>query len=141
MIPGLEKAEFLRCGSMHRNTYINSPLVLNSYLQFRDRPRLFLAGQLTGVEGYIESTAMGLLAGINALRLLHGENMLLPPETTALGSLIKYITETEPLRFQPSNIHFGLFPKIDGKKVPKKEKKGVIVERAMKDMQEWSIIK
>ena len=141
MIPGLEKAEFLRCGSMHRNTYINSPLVLGPYLQFRDKPRLFLAGQLTGVEGYIESTAMGLIAGINALRLLHGEDMLLPPETTALGSLIKYVTETEPLRFQPSNIHFGLFPKIDGKKVPKKEKKGLIVERAMKDMEEWSIIK
>lgn len=110
MIPGLEKAEFLRFGSIHRNTFINAPLHLNTDLTLKSRPTLFLAGQITGVEGYIESTAIGLLAGINAARKLRGFPFLPPPPESAHGALVRHITESDPAHFQPSNINFGLMP-------------------------------
>ncbi len=109
MIPGLEKAEFLRYGSVHRNTFINSPKCLCPTLQAKKNKNLFVAGQLTGVEGYVESTAMGLVAGINAVRLFKGEKPLIFPEETMIGALIKYIT-TPKQNFQPINANFGLLP-------------------------------
>lgn len=110
LIPGLENAEFLRYGSIHRNTYINSPRHLNKDLSLKKMGNIYFAGQITGVEGYIESTAMGLLAGINAARRVAGKETVLPPWATAHGSLIGHITESSPDNFQPSNINFGLFP-------------------------------
>ncbi|MBA4349455.1 MAG: methylenetetrahydrofolate--tRNA-(uracil(54)-C(5))-methyltransferase (FADH(2)-oxidizing) TrmFO [Thermodesulfovibrio sp.] len=110
LIPGLENAEFLRHGSIHRNTYINSPRHLNKDLSLKKMGNIYFAGQITGVEGYIESTAMGLLAGINAARRVAGKEIILPPGVTAHGSLIRHVTESSPDNFQPSNINFGLFP-------------------------------
>jgi len=112
MIPGLEQAEFLRLGSLHRNTFINSPRLLSESLQVRTRPGLFMAGQIVGVEGYVESAAMGYLAGMNAARLLQGGKLFPPPKTTAHGALIQYITQSHPAFFQPINTNFGLFPPI-----------------------------
>lgn len=110
MIPGLENAEFLRFGSIHRNTYINSPRHLNTDLAIKEKNNIYLAGQITGVEGYIESTAMGLIAGINAARRILGKDIVYPPRESAHGSLIAHITESDPEHFQPSNINFGLMP-------------------------------
>lgn len=110
MIPGLERAEFLRYGSIHRNTFVNGPSLLNPDLTMKKRPSLYLAGQITGVEGYIESTAMGLLAGINAAHALKGTSVGPPPPDTAHGALVRHICESTPDGFQPSNINFGLFP-------------------------------
>lgn len=119
MIPGLEQAEFSRLGSIHRNTFICAPELLNEHLLFKGSSGLFIAGQLSGVEGYVESTAMGLIAGINAACLLKGcAPIPLPPET-AHGALLKHLTHTEVKRFQPSNVNFALFPAL-GKKIPKK---------------------
>lgn len=140
MIPGLEKAQFLKYGSMHRNTYINSPLVLNEHLQISCLPHIFIAGQLTGVEGYIESASMGLITGINALRFSRDDDLFTPPPTTAIGSLIRFITEGYSSKFQPTNINFGLFPGLNSKNMPKSKRKIFVVERAMKDMQKWGII-
>ncbi|MCE5311809.1 MAG: methylenetetrahydrofolate--tRNA-(uracil(54)-C(5))-methyltransferase (FADH(2)-oxidizing) TrmFO [Nitrospiraceae bacterium] len=108
MIPGLRKAEFLRFGSIHRNTFINSPRHLNSDLSLKQRPHVYVAGQLSGVEGYIESAAMGFIAGINATKRLSGKEAVVPPRTTAHGALIAHITKADPDVFQPSNINFGL---------------------------------
>ncbi len=110
LIPGLENAEFLRFGQIHRNTYIQSPSVLEPTLQARRDPGVFFAGQLCGVEGYAESMATGLLAGINAGRIALGQNPVVPPRATACGSLVHYITRADPQRFQPANISFGLLP-------------------------------
>ena len=115
MIPGLERAEFVRLGSVHRNTFIDSPRLLKESLQLKDRPNLFFAGQITGVEGYMESTAMGLLAGINAFREARGRDPVFPPPTTAMGALIHYITHSQAIPFQPMNINFGLFPPLQGR--------------------------
>ncbi|MBQ5636237.1 MAG: methylenetetrahydrofolate--tRNA-(uracil(54)-C(5))-methyltransferase (FADH(2)-oxidizing) TrmFO, partial [Selenomonadales bacterium] len=112
MIPGLENAEFVRLGVMHRNTYIHSPKVLEQTLQLKGRPRLFFAGQITGVEGYVESAASGLMAGINAARLARGEEPLIFPEDTAHGALSHYITHAEGKNFQPMNVNFGLLPPL-----------------------------
>ena len=112
MIPGLEQAEFLRYGSLHRNTFINSPQLLRNTLQFKARGTLFFAGQLVGVEGYTDSAAMGGLAGINAARGLGGLPLVTPPPTTAHGCLVSYITATDPRHFQPMNTNFGLFPPL-----------------------------
>src|SRR5208282_3324847 len=113
MIPGLEKADFLRLGSMHRNTFINSPLHLNADLSLKEKGSLYFAGQITGVEGYIESTAMGLIAGINASRKMLGKETTQPPRVSAHGSLIAHITCPGPAAgFQPSNINFGLIPAL-----------------------------
>ena len=110
MIPGLEHAEFVRLGVMHRNTSVNAPAVLDEHLRIKGRDDVFLAGQITGVEGYMESTAMGLVAGINALR----EDFPSWPRETAIGSLLHYLMTTEPKHFQPMNINLGLFPELSG---------------------------
>lgn len=129
MIPGLEDAEFLRYGSIHRNTYINSPELLNDRLQLMTNEMIYFAGQITGVEGYVESSATGMLAGINAARSVLSMDQLLPDRSTALGSLIKYITDPGRKKFQPMNINFGLFPE-PGPGIQKADKKRVIAERS-----------
>lgn len=123
-IPGLEKAAFLRLGSIHRNSFVCAPLVLDATLQMQRVPGLFLSGQLSGVEGYIESTAMGLLAGIHAARMVQGKPLHVPPPATAHGALIQHLVQSDPAHFQPSNINFGLFPPLvfTGRKLPKKER-------------------
>jgi methylenetetrahydrofolate--tRNA-(uracil-5-)-methyltransferase len=121
MIPGLQNAEFARYGSIHRNTFIDSPRLLLPSLRLRSDERLFFAGQITGVEGYVESAAMGLLAGINVSALLSGREPLLPPPETALGALVGHLTNTDTKNFQPMNVTFGLFPPLPGR-VPKKER-------------------
>ncbi|NLN06039.1 MAG: methylenetetrahydrofolate--tRNA-(uracil(54)-C(5))-methyltransferase (FADH(2)-oxidizing) TrmFO [Firmicutes bacterium] len=136
LIPGLEEAEFVRYGVMHRNTYINAPLLLRPTLQFIREPRLFFAGQITGVEGYIESAATGLIAGLNAVRLVFGQEPLFPPPETAHGALLHYITTADTANFQPMNINFGLFPPL-GKRVPKKERKERLARRALDSLRTW----
>jgi len=130
MIPGLERAEFMRYGSMHRNTYINSPKLIRPTLQVKNNDNLFFAGQILGVEGYVESAAMGIIAGMNAARVAIDEPLIVPPRETALGSLIKYITDAEATNFQPMNINFGLFPPLE-EKMPKAEKKKLIAKHAL----------
>ncbi|MBW5444585.1 FADH(2)-oxidizing methylenetetrahydrofolate--tRNA-(uracil(54)-C(5))-methyltransferase TrmFO [Cohnella sp. CFH 77786] len=131
LIPGLAEAEFVRYGVMHRNTFINSPRLLLPTYQFKRSPNLFFAGQMTGVEGYVESAASGLIAGINAGRLARGlEPLTLPPETT-LGSMAHYITTADFRHFQPMNANFGLFPPLGRRVRSKKEKNDSIAERAL----------
>jgi len=136
MIPGLEGAEFIRFGSVHRNTFIDSPRLLKESLQLKRRPHLFFAGQITGVEGYMESTAMGLLAGINAYRLGAGMEPVVPPPTTAMGALIHYIIYSQTVPFQPMNINFGLFPPIQGK-TKGREKRRLLANRALMELARW----
>jgi methylenetetrahydrofolate--tRNA-(uracil-5-)-methyltransferase len=139
MIHGLENAIFLRYGSLHRNTFINAPRVLEKDLSLKNKQDIFMAGQLTGVEGYIESTAMGLIAGINAFLKLRGKEMIEVPPATSHGALIRYITESNSKRFQPSNIHFGLFPALQHPTGVKKgkEKRKMIAERAITEWQDY----
>jgi methylenetetrahydrofolate--tRNA-(uracil-5-)-methyltransferase len=129
LIPGLEQAEYLRFGSIHRNSYLNSPASLGPALAARDDDRLFFAGQLTGVEGYTESLGTGLLAGINLARRLQGKPAAVPPPTTMLGGLYRYLREADPKHFQPMNANFGLLEPLPGK-VKKDRKKELLVERA-----------
>lgn len=136
MIPGLEQAEFARLGSLHRNTFINSRRLLTNSLQLRKKPSVFFAGQITGVEGYVESSAMGLLAGINASRLTRKLPLIPPPLTTAIGALVGYITEPSDRDFQPMNINFGLLPPL-GEKVKKELRRKRIAEKALADLEEW----
>ncbi|HSE91386.1 MAG TPA: methylenetetrahydrofolate--tRNA-(uracil(54)-C(5))-methyltransferase (FADH(2)-oxidizing) TrmFO [Candidatus Binatia bacterium] len=136
MIPGLEKAEFVRLGSLHRNTFINSPQHLAPTLQWRQRLDLFFAGQMTGVEGYIESAATGLLAGINAARLIAERPPVVPPPTTTLGALLRYITDPARKNFQPMNVNFGLLPTLS-EGFGKKAKKEAMARRALLDMEAW----
>lgn len=136
LIPGMEKVEFARLGSIHRNTFISAPDVLSPTLQLKERPDIFLAGQLTGVEGYVESTAMGILAGINAARKVLGEELIVPPEDTGLGALIRHLTNTATKHFQPSNINFGLFPEI-GKKMRKRDRGQFRSEKAALSFTTW----
>ena len=136
MIPGLAQAEFVRLGSLHRNTFINSPLHLLPTLQWRQRETLFFAGQMTGVEGYIESAATGLLAGVNAARLLSDQPLRVPPETTALGALLHYITDSQRKKFQPMNVNFGLLPPLSSH-LRGKAKKEAMSQRAVADMDAW----
>ncbi len=119
MIPGMEDVDFVRLGSIHRNTFVCAPELLQPSLQLKKNPQIYLAGQLSGVEGYVESTAMGLLAGLNAARTILGKEVIPPPAATALGALIGHLTLTDPGNFQPSNVNFGLFPAWK-EKVPKK---------------------
>jgi methylenetetrahydrofolate--tRNA-(uracil-5-)-methyltransferase len=135
-IPGLAQAEFLRLGSIHRNTFICAPALLDSSLQVQKRPGLFLAGQLSGVEGYVESAAMGLLAGINAARSSAGQLIVPPPPGTALGALLRHLTESDPACFQPSNVNFGLFPPLR-EKVRKKERGSLRAAQALQLLEEW----
>jgi methylenetetrahydrofolate--tRNA-(uracil-5-)-methyltransferase len=136
LIPGLERVEFARLGSLHRNTYINSPHHLLPTLQWRRRSDLFFAGQITGVEGYIESAASGLLAGINAARLVEGMKPFLLPVTTVLGSLLAYISDSSRQDFQPMNANFGLLPPLPTP-ARGKAKRELMVERALKDLEHW----
>ena len=137
MIPGLEQAEFLRYGSLHRNTFLNSPRLLRNTLQFKGRDTLLFAGQLVGVEGYTDSSAMGGLAGINAARALQGLPLIAPPPTTAHGCLVSYITTADPGRFQPMNTNFGLFPPLSKPVRDKERKRQQIGERALEDFTAW----
>jgi methylenetetrahydrofolate--tRNA-(uracil-5-)-methyltransferase len=137
MIPGLENAEFLRYGSIHRNSYLNSPAALGAGLATRDDPTLFFAGQLTGVEGYTESLGTGLLAGINLARVLGGKPVVVPPPTTMLGGLYRYLHDADPLHFQPMNANFGLLDPLPGK-VRKDRKRELLAERALEDLRAWS---
>jgi len=136
LIPGLEHAEFARYGSIHRNTFINSPVLLSETLQLRTRGEIFFAGQITGVEGYVESAAMGLLAGIFTARYLSDMAPSLPGRTTALGSLIHHITNTDVKCFQPMNINFGLFTPLEGKHT-KKERGKQYAKRSLFDLKKW----
>jgi methylenetetrahydrofolate--tRNA-(uracil-5-)-methyltransferase len=134
LIPGLGHAEFLRYGSIHRNSYINAPQALTPHLATRDDPRLLFAGQLTGVEGYTESAATGMLAGINLARLLGGEDPLLPPPTTMLGALYRYLREADPAHFQPMNANFGLLEPLERAVKDKAKRRDRLVERALGEM-------
>jgi len=136
LIPGLANAEYVRLGSLHRNTFINAPQHLLPTLQWRQRDSLFFAGQMTGVEGYIESAATGLLAGINAANLILGKPLVVPPETTALGALLRYITDSERKRFQPMNVNFGLIPPL-AVRLRGRAKKEMLSRRALADMAAW----
>ena len=137
MIPGLENAEFLRFGSIHRNSYLNAPAALTPHLSLRDDARVLFAGQLTGVEGYTESTATGLLAGINLSRLLAGEEPVVPPPTTMLGALYRYMREADPKHFQPMNANFGLVDDLGVRIKDKREKKQRTADRALEHMAAW----
>jgi methylenetetrahydrofolate--tRNA-(uracil-5-)-methyltransferase len=137
LIPGLENAEFLRYGSIHRNTFIASPLVLAKTLQVRRQPNVFLAGQIVGVEGYMESAAMGLLAGVNAHRWIRGLPSVAPPDTTAMGSLLKYITESNAGSFQPMNINLGLFPPLAERVRDRQLRHRKVGERALENLDRW----
>jgi methylenetetrahydrofolate--tRNA-(uracil-5-)-methyltransferase len=131
MIPGLENAEFLRLGQIHRNTYINAPQTLLSTLAARRDPRVFFAGQLAGTEGYIENVASGLIAGVNAVRYLQGEAPLIMPLETAIGALCRYVSSPQK-QFAPMNINFGLLPAMEfGNRIGKAEKQRLICERAL----------
>jgi methylenetetrahydrofolate--tRNA-(uracil-5-)-methyltransferase len=133
-IPGLESAEFLRYGSIHRNTYLNSPATLTPHLSAPDDDRLLFAGQLTGVEGYTESLGTGLLCGINMARMLSGERPVLPPADSMLGSLLRYVHEADPARFQPMNANFGLLPPLERRIKDKQQKRAALAERGLAAM-------
>ncbi len=135
-IPGLEEAEFVRLGSIHRNTFLNSPKLLNSRLQLQQEPRLFFAGQLTGVEGYTESTSMGLAAAYFLHHELQGDSLPELPGTTMMGGLIRYLTTTDPKHFQPMNANFGLLEPPQ-QRIPKPQRKAWLAERAMRELQQW----
>ncbi len=135
LIPGLERAEFVRYGVMHRNLFINSPRVLLPTLQARRRPRLFFAGQMIGVEGYVESAAAGLVAGVNAARLAAGRPPLVFPRETAVGALCHYVTTADPRTFQPMNIAFGLLPPPPpDERVPRRARRRWLAERALRSL-------
>jgi methylenetetrahydrofolate--tRNA-(uracil-5-)-methyltransferase len=136
LIPGLEQSEFMRYGMMHRNTYINAPTLLRPTLQFRSRDDLFFAGQITGVEGYVGNAATGLLAGINAARLLRGQPPLTLPPTTMLGALCHYITHAEPKDFQPMKANFGLMPPLERNIRNKQARYQAYAERALRDLEQ-----
>lgn len=138
MIPGLEKAEFVRYGVMHRNSYIDSPNLLTQTFRSRKNPRLFFAGQMTGVEGYVESAASGLVAGINAVRLFKDEEEVVFPETTAIGSLPYYLTHADSKHFQPMNVNFGLIKELAGPRIrDKKARYEAIAARSLKDLENY----
>src|SRR5881396_1126230 len=134
MIPGLGAAEFLRFGSIHRNAYINSPRALTAHLSAKDDATLLFAGQLTGVEGYTESAATGILAGINLARLLGGDAPVVPPPTTMLGALYRYVHSADAAHFQPMNANFGLLDPLERPVKDKQKKREQLVERALRDM-------
>ena len=140
LIPGLNNAQFLRFGSIHRNTYMQSPQLLTSDLSFKDLPNLFLAGQICGNEGYTESIATGHYAALSIASRIKGKKMLLPPPETAIGALINHITVSDNDKFTPTNIHFGLFPPLENtgkRKIGKAEKKKLICSRAIESLKKW----
>ncbi|MDD9270275.1 FADH(2)-oxidizing methylenetetrahydrofolate--tRNA-(uracil(54)-C(5))-methyltransferase TrmFO [Paenibacillus sp. GCM10023248] len=138
LIPGLEQAEFVRYGVMHRNTFINSPKLLEPTYQYKRRENLFFAGQMTGVEGYVESAASGLIAGLNAGRLAKGQSCVVLPEETTLGSMAHYITTADFKHFQPMNANFGLLPQLPERIRNKKEKYEKLANRALESIQNFS---
>ncbi|OIB02620.1 methylenetetrahydrofolate--tRNA-(uracil(54)-C(5))-methyltransferase (FADH(2)-oxidizing) TrmFO [Paenibacillus sp. LC231] len=131
MIPGLENAEIVRYGVMHRNTFVNSPKLLEQTYQVKTRPNLYLAGQMTGVEGYVESAASGLIAGINAARAAQGQEGIVFPQESTIGSMAYYITHADPDNFQPMNANFGLLPSLEKRIRNKKEKNEALASRAL----------
>ncbi|PKN20757.1 MAG: methylenetetrahydrofolate--tRNA-(uracil(54)-C(5))-methyltransferase (FADH(2)-oxidizing) TrmFO [Deltaproteobacteria bacterium HGW-Deltaproteobacteria-6] len=138
MIPGLENAQFARMGSIHRNTYIHSPSLLQPTLQLKHHPDIFFAGQITGVEGYMESTAMGLMAGLSAASYLEGKSFQPPPAETAIGALLSYITSPESAdNFQPMNINFGILSPLAARKMKKREKHILYSKRALDILSDW----
>jgi methylenetetrahydrofolate--tRNA-(uracil-5-)-methyltransferase len=137
MIPGLAQAEFVRYGVMHRNTFINAPKLMEETGNLRRHPYLFMAGQMTGVEGYVESAASGLLAGINAARMFRGMPLVVLPEETALGSLIRYIVRGDPENFQPMNVTFGLMPPLADGPRDKKARRRLMADRALQALERW----
>jgi methylenetetrahydrofolate--tRNA-(uracil-5-)-methyltransferase len=137
MIPGLENAEFVRMGMIHRNTYINGPTVLDATWQTRTRPSLFFAGQVSGVEGYVESAASGLIAGRNAARLSLGLDPLAPPRTTAMGSMAYYVSHADPKHYDPTNITFGIMPPLETPVKAKHDRQMALSDRALKDLEAW----
>jgi methylenetetrahydrofolate--tRNA-(uracil-5-)-methyltransferase len=141
LIPGLENAEFLQFGQIHRNTFINAPKVLDATLQTRQQPGLFFAGQITGVEGYIESVATGWLSGLNAARLAKSENLLTVPTKSATGALARYVSSAETKNYQPVNITFALLEplpeELRKKHRNKRERHQIQVEIALQDWDDW----
>ena len=145
-IPGLENAEFARLGGIHKNTFIKSPILLDEFLRLKTKPHISFAGQITGCEGYIESAAVGLLSGYFAAQEVRGENIVLPPETTAFGSMLKHLQDDTNIEdFQPMNINFGIFPDIRGeitpngkfRKIKGMERKSAYCKRALQDVLPW----
>ena len=135
-IPGLENAEFARLGGLHRNTFLNSPTLLDRQLRLKSTPHVRFAGQITGCEGYVESSAVGLLAGLMAAAELGGRAWLPPPRTSAMGALLAHITgDADAESYQPMNVNFGLFPPLPA--VKKKQRKEAYTERAKADFGEW----
>jgi methylenetetrahydrofolate--tRNA-(uracil-5-)-methyltransferase len=141
LIPGLEHAEFVRFGMVHRNTYINGPTVLRETWQMRRRPDLLFAGQISGVEGYVESAASGLIAGRNAAALVLGEEPRVPPRTTAIGALAYYVSHADPRSYQPTNITFGIMPAPDpvpgARRMKRADRKEATADRALRALDEW----
>lgn len=137
-LPGLEDAEFFRYGSIHRNTYLNTPATLTAHLSLRDDDRALFAGQLVGVEGYTESLATGLLAGINLARLLEGAEPVVPPAESMLGGLMRYVQECDPKHFQPMNANFGLLPRLDRRVRDKRRKRELLAERGLDAMNQFA---
>ncbi len=135
MTPGLAQAEFMRYGLMHRNTYINSPVLLEPTMQWRTRPDLFFAGQIVGVEGYVGNIASGLLAGINIVRLVRGQALITLPQTTMLGALAHYVTHASPKDFQPMKANFGILPPLPTKIRGKRARYKAYVSRALTDLE------
>ena len=138
MIPGLENAEFVRMGVMHRNTFINSPELLSASMQFKQRPTLLAAGQLVGTEGYTAAIAGGWLAGTNAARIAQGKDPLVLPETTMLGALTHFISSAEPKHFQPMPPNMGIIPPLEKRVRNKRERYGVYRDRAFADLDRWA---
>jgi methylenetetrahydrofolate--tRNA-(uracil-5-)-methyltransferase len=137
LIPGLENAEIVRYGVMHRNTFINSPKLLSATYQFKGKEDLFFAGQMTGVEGYVESAASGLVAGINAARYVLEKELIEFPAETAIGSMAHYITNTSEKHFQPMNANFGLFPRLEAKIKKKQERYEAYANRALESIMNY----
>lgn len=137
LIPGLENGRFLRFGQIHRNTYINSPTLLSDTLQMKEHSRVLFAGQICGVEGYVESIATGLIAGLSAVALATGTSWLAPPRASAFGSLVNYVTQANPKNFQPANITFDLLPPLDRKVRDRKERHRLQCELALREFDNW----
>jgi methylenetetrahydrofolate--tRNA-(uracil-5-)-methyltransferase len=137
MVPGLEEAEFLRWGSIHRNTYLNFPARLSGHGSLRDRPEVIFAGQITGVEGYTESTAVGILAAVNLDRVVRGLEPVVPPPTTMLGGLMRYLRDADPAHFQPMNSNFGLVDPLEAEVRDRQRRRQVLAERGREDFAAW----
>jgi methylenetetrahydrofolate--tRNA-(uracil-5-)-methyltransferase len=137
MIPGLEQAEFVRFGMIHRNTYINAPTMLTETWQTRRRGDLFFAGQVSGVEGYVESAASGLIAGRNAARLVQGRQPVAPPRTTAIGALGYYAAHADPRHYDPTNITFGIIPPLASPPKSRQDRQLATSQRALDDLDRW----